>query len=100
MAAAKNVSKGDLVDAIAKGADISKKAAGDALNALLDTITGSLKKGKRVAVPGFGTFQVGKRKARVGRNPRTGEAIKIAAAKVPRFSAGKGLKDAVNGKKK
>jgi len=96
--ASKNVTKGDLIEAVAKGADISKKAAGDALNSVIDTITKKLKAGKKVAIPGFGTFQTRKRKARTGRNPQTGESIKIKAAKVPAFSAGKGLKDAVNGR--
>jgi DNA-binding protein HU-beta len=96
--ASKNVTKGSLVDAVASDAGISKKAAGDALNSVIDTITTNLKKGTKVAIPGFGTFQTRKRKARTGRNPRTGESIKIKAAKVPAFTAGKGLKDAVNGR--
>jgi DNA-binding protein HU-beta len=90
------VNKSDLVDAIAKSADISKAAAGRALDATVDSIKKALKKGDTVSLVGFGTFKVGKRAARTGRNPRTGEAIKIKAAKVPKFSAGKGLKDAVN----
>ncbi|MDP7740749.1 MAG: HU family DNA-binding protein [Lentisphaeria bacterium] len=95
---AANVTKGSLVDAVAKDADISKKAAGDAVNSVIETITKNLKKGTKVAIPGFGTFQTRKRKARKGRNPQTGEKIQIAAAKVPAFTAGKGLKDAVNGR--
>jgi DNA-binding protein HU-beta len=90
------VNKSDLVDAIAKSADISKAAAGRALDATVDTIKKALKKGDTVSLVGFGTFKVGKRAARNGRNPRTGATIKIKAAKVPKFSAGKGLKDAVN----
>jgi len=90
------VNKSDLVDAIAKSADISKAAAARALDATVDTIKKALKKGDTVSLVGFGTFKVGKRAARNGRNPRTGETIKIKAAKVPKFSAGKGLKDAVN----
>jgi len=90
------VNKSDLVDAIAKNADISKAAAGRALDATVDSIKKALKKGDTVSLVGFGTFKVGKRAARNGRNPRTGETIKIKAAKVPKFSAGKGLKDAVN----
>jgi len=90
------VNKSDLVDAIAKSADISKAAAGRALDATVDTIKKALKKGDTVSLVGFGTFKVGKRAARNGRNPRTGETIKIKAAKVPKFTAGKGLKDAVN----
>ena len=98
-----NLSKGDaymnkseLIDAIAKSADISKAAAGRALDATVDAIKKSLKKGDLVTLVGFGTFYVGKRAARNGRNPRTGATIKIKAAKVPKFRAGKGLKDAVN----
>ncbi len=90
------MNKSDLVDAIAKSAEISKAAAGRALDATVDTIKKALKKGDTVSLVGFGTFKVGKRAARNGRNPRTGATIKIKAAKVPKFSAGKGLKDAVN----
>jgi len=90
------VNKSDLVDAIAKSADLSKAAAARALDATVDTIKKTLKKGDTVSLVGFGTFKVGKRAARNGRNPRTGATIKIKAAKVPKFSAGKGLKDAVN----
>jgi DNA-binding protein HU-beta len=88
--------KSDLIEAIAKSADISKAAAGRALDATVEAIKKSLKKGEDVSLVGFGTFYVGKRAARTGRNPRTGAAIKIKAAKVPKFRAGKGLKDAVN----
>ncbi len=90
------MNKSELIDAIAKSAGISKASAGDALDATLTAIRVTLKKGKSVTLVGFGTFKVGKRAARTGRNPRTGEAIKIRAAKVPKFSAGKALKDAVN----
>jgi DNA-binding protein HU-beta len=90
------VNKSDLVDAIAKSAEISKAAAGRALDATVESIKKALKKGDTVSLVGFGTFKVGKRAARNGRNPRTGATIKIKAAKVPKFSAGKGLKDAVN----
>jgi DNA-binding protein HU-beta len=90
------VNKSELVDAIAKSADISKAAAARSLDATVDTIKKALKKGDTVSLVGFGTFKVGKRAARNGRNPRTGATIKIKAAKVPKFSAGKGLKDAVN----
>jgi DNA-binding protein HU-beta len=90
------VNKSDLVDAIAKSAEISKAAAARALDATVETIKKALKKGDSVSLVGFGTFKVGKRAARNGRNPRTGATIKIKAAKVPKFSAGKGLKDAVN----
>jgi DNA-binding protein HU-beta len=88
--------KSDLIDAIAKSADISKAAAGRALDATIESIKQSLKKGDLVSLVGFGTFYVGKRAARNGRNPRTGATIKIMAATVPKFRAGKGLKDAVN----
>jgi len=85
-----------LVDAIAKSADLSKASAARALDATVESIKKALKKGDTVSLVGFGTFKVGKRAARNGRNPRTGATIKIKAAKVPKFSAGKGLKDAVN----
>ncbi len=90
------MNKSDLVDAIAKSADISKAAATRALDATVESIKKALKKGDTVSLVGFGTFKVGKRAARNGRNPRTGAVIKIKAAKVPKFTAGKGLKDAVN----
>jgi len=85
-----------MIDQIAKSADLSKAAAGRALDATVAAVQASLKKGGTVTLVGFGTFYVGKRTARSGRNPRTGEAINIQAAKVPKFRAGKGLKDAVN----
>ena len=90
------MNKSELVAAIAAQADITKVQAERALNAFVETTTTSLKKGDDVALVGFGTFKVKQRAARDGRNPRTGETIKIAAANVPSFSAGKGLKDAVN----
>ena len=90
------VNKSELIDAIAKHADISKAAAGRALDATVNSIRGSLKKGDIVTLVGFGSFYVGKRTARQGRNPRTGAAIKIKAAKVPKFRAGKALKESVN----
>jgi DNA-binding protein HU-beta len=90
------MNKSDLIEAIANSADISKAAAGRALDATVESIKKALKKGDTVSLVGFGTFKVGKRAARNGRNPRTGATIKIKAAKVPKFSAGKGLKDAVN----
>ncbi len=89
------MTKAELIDKMADSADISKVAAGKALGACIDGIKGALKKGQKVSLVGFGTFSVSKRKARKGRNPKTGEAIKIAAAKVPKFTAGKGLKDAI-----
>jgi DNA-binding protein HU-beta len=91
-----HVNKAELIDAIAKSSDISKASAGQALDGALSAIKDALKKGQSVTLVGFGTFRVGKRAARTGRNPRTGAAIKIDAAKVPKFSAGKALKDAEN----
>lgn len=90
------MNKSELIDAIAKSADISKAAAGRALDATVGSIKTSLRKGGMVTLVGFGTFYVGKRAARSGRNPRTGVAIKIKSAKVPKFRPGKALKDAVN----
>jgi DNA-binding protein HU-beta len=90
------MNKTDLIEVIAKTTDISKASAGRALDAVIDAISDSLSKGKPVALVGFGTFVVSKRKARAGRNPQTGATINIPAAKVPRFRAGKTLKDKVN----
>jgi len=90
------VNKTEIIDNIARSADISKAAAGRALDATVAAIKTALKKGGMVTLVGFGTFYVGKRAARSGRNPRTGAAIRIKAAKVPKFRAGKALKDAVN----
>jgi len=89
------VNKTELIDHIAKQADISKAAAGRALEAIVGGIRYSLKKGNSVTLVGFGTFTVSKRAARTGRNPRTGAAIKIKAARVPKFRPGKALKDSV-----
>jgi len=90
------VNKQELIDAVAVSADISKAAAGRALDGAIAAIRSSLKKGQTVTLVGFGTFYVGKRLARSGRNPRTGASIKIRAAKVPKFRPGKALKDSVN----
>ncbi|PRC91186.1 HU family DNA-binding protein [Solimicrobium silvestre] len=90
------MNKTELIEHIAKTADISKAAATRSLDAMIGAVKVTLKKNGTVTLVGFGTFSVGKRAARVGRNPRTGEAIKIKAAKVPKFKPGKGLKDAVN----
>ena len=90
------VNKSELIDAIARHADISKAAAGRALDGAVVAIKGSLKKGQMVTLVGFGTFYVGKRAARGGRNPQTGAAIRIKAARVPKFRPGKALKDSVN----
>jgi len=91
-----SVNKVDIIDHVARSADISKAAAGRAIEATVAAIKTTLKKGGMVTLVGFGTFYVGKRAARSGRNPQTGAAIKIKAAKVPKFRAGKALKDAVN----
>lgn len=90
------MNKTELIEHIAKNADLSKAAATRALEATMGAITTTLRKGGAVTLVGFGTFAVGKRTARTGRNPRTGAAVKIKAAKVPKFKAGKGLKDALN----
>lgn len=89
------VTKEEIVEAMVKATDCSKKCAGGCLNTILEEVKTSLKLGKEVVFTGFGTFSVSKRKARMGRNPQTGAAIKIPARKVPKFKAGKGLKDAV-----
>ena len=89
------MNKSELIDAIAANADISKVAAGRALDATMDVVKKALKKGEMVTLVGFGSFYVGKRAARSGRNPRTGTTIKIKAAKIAKFRAGKALKDAV-----
>jgi DNA-binding protein HU-beta len=90
------MNKSELIDAIANSANLSKADAGRALDGLVAAVTKALKKGDTVSLVGFGTFSVRKRAARTGRNPRTGETIKIKASKNPAFKAGKALKDAVN----
>ena len=90
------MNKTELIDAIAAQADISKAAAGRALDAAVGSITAALQKGDSVSLIGFGTFYVGERAARTGRNPRTGKTLEIKAAKSPKFRPGKGLKDALN----
>ena len=89
------MNKQELISKIAEKASISKKDAAAALTALTATITEELKSGEKVAIPSLGTFEVRKRAARTGKNPRTGEAVEIAAKKVPAFKAAKALKDAV-----
>ncbi len=89
------MTKQDLVDALAQKLNLPKAQAGDCLNILIDEIGKALKKGDSVVLTGFGSFVVSKRKARVGRNPKTGQTINIPASKVPRFKAGKSLKDMV-----
>jgi DNA-binding protein HU-beta len=93
------VNKSELIDAIAAEAEISKAAAGRALDATVKTITELLENDDRLSLIGFGSFWVGERAARTGRNPQTGKAIKIKAAKVPKFTPGKALKEIVNKKK-
>jgi DNA-binding protein HU-beta len=90
------VNKSELIDAIAESADLSKAAAGRALDATVEAITNALKSDASVSLVGFGTFSVKDRAARTGRNPQTGAPIEIAAAKIPSFKAGKALKDACN----
>ena len=97
------MNKSELIDAIAADAEITKAAAGRALDATMAAVTKELQKGGTVTLVGFGTFYVGERQARTGRNPKTGETIKIAASKSPKFRAGKSFKDAfvaAKGKKK
>lgn len=89
------MNKSELIAAVAESAELSKAAAGKAVDAALDAVTDALQKGDQVTLIGFGTFSVRKRAARNGRDPRTGKTIKIKASKVPAFRAGKGLKDAV-----
>ena len=89
------MNKSELIDAIAAEAGITKAAAGKALDATIASVTAALKGGDMVTLVGFGTFYVGERSARSGRNPRTGATIKIKAAKQPKFRAGKSLKDSV-----
>jgi DNA-binding protein HU-beta len=91
-----SVNKSELIDHIAEQADISKAAAGRALDAVITGVTQTLRKGDTVSLVGFGTFAVTTRAARTGRNPRTGATIKISKAKIPKFRPGKALKDAVN----
>ena len=93
------MNKTELVAAIADATDLSKKDAEKALKAFTDVVTKALKKGDKVQLVGFGTFEVAKRAAREGRNPQTGKAMKIKASKAPKFKAGKALKDTVNEKK-
>ncbi|MBX2847783.1 MAG: HU family DNA-binding protein [Acidiferrobacterales bacterium] len=90
------MNKSELIELMATRADISKSAAGDALEAVLDVVTSTLRKGDSVTLVGFGTFSVSRRAARDGRNPRTGETIKIKASNLAKFKAGKALKDALN----
>jgi DNA-binding protein HU-beta len=90
------MNKGELIEAVAGAADLSRADATRAVDAVLDSVTRTLAGGGSISLVGFGTFTVKSRAARMGRNPRTGETIRISASKVPGFKAGKALKDAVN----
>lgn len=90
------MNKNEFIEAVANSSEMSKADAAKAVDAVIETITGTLKSGDSVTLVGFGTFLVRDREARAGRNPQTGETIQIAAAKVPAFKAGKALKDALN----
>jgi DNA-binding protein HU-beta len=90
------VNKADLIDQIAQAAEISKSAAERAVDALIGSVKSSLRKDEAVTLVGFGTFYASKREARTGRNPRTGAELKIKAARLPKFRAGKALKDSIN----
>jgi len=90
------MNKTELTETVAELADLTKADAARAVDAVIEAITNALKEGEQVTIVGFGTFQVRERGARTGRNPKTGEAIEIAASKMPAFKAGKALKDAVN----
>ena len=90
------MNKTELIAAIAEQAEISKKDAEKAVKAFIEVVTDELKKGEKVQLVGFGTFEVSERAAREGRNPQTGETMKIAASKAPKFKAGKALKDMIN----
>jgi len=90
------MNKSELIEVVAGSADLSKAEAGRAVDAMVQAITDTLAKGDSLSLIGFGTFSISERAARQGRNPRTGETIEIKAAKLPKFKAGKALKDAVN----
>ena len=92
------MNKAELVAAMAEQTNLSKKDAEAALKAFIDVVSEELKKGEKIQLVGFGTFEVSERAAREGRNPQTGETMKIEASKSPKFKAGKALKDMVNGK--
>lgn len=92
------MNKSELIEAVAGATSVSKADTERVLNSLIETVEGTVRKGEKVTVPGFGTFSLSERKARTGRNPQTGEAIKIAASKAPKFSAGSAFKAAVNTK--
>ncbi len=91
----KNMNKAELIESITEGTELTKADATKFLEAYVGTITKTLQSGEQIVMPGFGTFSVSNRAARMGRNPRTGESIEIKASRVPKFKAGKGLKDAL-----
>lgn len=93
----RNVNKAQLIDAVAEKLEVSRRAAGEAVDAVLDGITGAVVSGDKVSLTGFGTFESARRPARIARNPRTGEQVRVAAATVPKFRAGQAFKDEVNG---
>jgi DNA-binding protein HU-beta len=90
------MTKAELVDAVAEATGVSKKSAGEAVSVVFDSISSCLSRGDKVTIPGFGTFKTAARAARTGRNPQTGAEMKIPARVVPRFTAGKALKEMVN----
>ena len=90
------MTKTELIAAMAESAELTKKDSDKALSAFISIVTKELKDGNKVALPGFGTFETSERAEREGRNPQTGETMKIAACKAPKFKAGKTLKDAIN----
>jgi DNA-binding protein HU-beta len=93
----RNVNKAQLIDAVAEKLEISRRAAGEAVDAVLDGITGAVVSGDKVSLTGFGTFESARRPARIARNPRTGDQVRVPAATVPKFRAGQAFKDEVNG---
>ena len=92
------MNKTELIEAVAEATSVSKADTERVLNSLIDTVEGTVRKGEKVTIPGFGSFSVSDRKARTGRNPQTGEALKIAASRAPKFTAGSAFKAAVNTK--
>ena len=92
------MNKTELIEAVAEATSVSKADTERVLNSLIDTVEGTVRKGDKVTIPGFGSFSVSDRKARIGRNPQTGEALKIAASRAPKFTAGSAFKAAVNTK--
>ena len=94
------MNKAQLIEAVADKLGVSRKDAGDAVDTVLDTIVGSVAGGTKVSITGFGSFEKVDRPARMARNPRTGESVKVKKSSAPKFKAGQGFKDVVNGEKK